>query len=242
MESREKPLRPASDLGGGEIPSAAAIHAAKKKRELARASDDKNASQIDLKASASIHLLSDDENSDEGESCTVRKFGPTSDTSKQMQVLSALDNADSGSDEEKFIEEQIYKGVYSIQKTHVTDEEASARDDIVPIQLVASQTCAPAVAFTPISVESLQSQLNSQLMQLREQQSSNNASLVKLRESVATAGEEINSLDSHSSSLSIKYLFFQEIRCYIRDLLLCLTEKVLLTLWVIDYTCMPDLC
>lgn len=168
------------------------------------------------------------DNSDEGESNTVRKFGPTSDTSKQMQVLSALDNADSGSDEDRFIEEQIYKGVYSFPKTHVAEHEIDAGGDTVPDQLVTPrpQTSAPAVTFTPISVDSLQSQLSSQLLQLKEQQSSNSNSLVKLRESVAAAGEEINSLGSHSSSLSIKYLFFQEIKCYIKDLLLCLTEKV----------------
>lgn len=221
-----------SELRGGEIPSPAAIHAAKKKRELARTSDDTFPSKLDLKTSANVPLVSDDDDDDEddeGESRTVRKFGPTNDTSKQMQVLSALDNADSGSDEERFIEEQIYKGVYSFPKVHVAINEAAS--DSVPSsynQEVTPQAYVPTVTFTPISVESLQSQLNSQLEQLREYQSSNKISLCKLEDNTSTASDEINSMDSKSKSLSIKYHFFQEVKGYIRDLLLCLTEKVLI--------------
>jgi GC-rich sequence DNA-binding factor len=222
---------------GGDIPSAAAIHAAKKKRELARAIDDSSSSHIEIKPTNVVS--DDDDNSDEEEA--ARKFGPTADASKQMQVLSALDNADSGSDEDKFVEEQMYKGVYSFPKAQMSAGEATVSNHnlppmynpVVPAQsyvpaqpYIPAQPYVPAVTFTPISVDSLQSQLSSQLSQLKEEQSSNEASLSRLKESMDTAQEEITSLERHSNSSSIQYHFFQEMRCYIRDLLLCLTEKV----------------
>lgn len=207
-------------LAEGVIPTPAAIHAAKKKRELARNySDDigTSTSQSRFKNAVPFNPISDDENSDDGvmESRTVRQFGVACDTSKQMEVLSALDNADSGSDEEKFNEEQIFKGVNSF-----------------PLPCETSETCAtsdlhvPSITFTPISVESLQSKFKSQLSYLKDQLSDNNNSTTKLTEDMKATNEEIITLDSHSQALAIKYQFFQEMRCHIRDLLLCLTEKV----------------
>lgn len=214
-------------LCDGVIPTPAAIHAAKKKRELARNSEDIISVQIDVKSAANAPLVSDDDdNSDEGESQTVRKFGPTNDTSKQMEVLSALDNADSGSDEEKFVEEQIYKGVYSFPKAYAADHKGTTGDSVSTNEEFTPEVSFPSVTFTPISVESLQSQLNCQLVQLRENQSSNSSCLCKLTENIQAADEEIISMDSHSQVLSLRYQFFQEIRCYVKDLLLCLTEKV----------------
>lgn len=232
-EGKPPPTYSLAQLCDGEIPSPAAIHAAKKRRELARNNDDTGVSQIDIKTSVDVHLVSDDDDEDEdnidggGGAHTVRKFGLITDTSKQMQVLSALDNADSGSDEERFNEEQIYKGVYSFPKAHVTNsEDAVTKKKVVQNQVFTPQVSVPTITFTPISVESLQSQLNSQLVQLREQQSDNNDALCRLAENIKTADEEIVSMDTHSHALSIRYQFFQEMRCYIRDLLSCLTEKV----------------
>lgn len=205
----------------GIIPTPAAIHAAKKKRELARNySDDivTSTSQSRFKNAVPFNPISDDENSDDGvmESQTVRQFGVAHDTSKQMEVLSALDNANSGSDEEKFNEEQIFKGVYNFPLSCETSEACAVSDIHIP-----------SITFIPISVESLQSKLISQLSYLKEQQSDNNNSTTKLTEDMKTVNAEIKTMDSHSQALAIKYHFFQEMRCHIRDLLLCLTEKVM---------------
>ena len=205
----------------GIIPTPAAIHAAKKKRELARnyRDDIGTSTSQRFKNAVPFNPISDDENSDDGviESQSVRQFGVACDTSKQMQVLSALDNADSGSDEEKFNEEQIFKGVYNFPLPSESTSDVCGASDIHISSIV----------FTPISVESLQSKLKSQLSYLKGQLSDNNNSTTKLNEDMKAANEEINAMDSHSQALAIKYQFFQETRCHIRDLLLCLTEKVI---------------
>ena len=212
-----------SELNKGEIPSAAAIHAARKKREMARSfSSGVSPNQIMIKKTGH-QGVSDDENS-EDESQTVRQFGVSSDPSKQMEVLSAMDNAASGSDEERFIEEQMCKGVYTFPsisghntKCQETSQQAISQD--VPISSIP-------VVSVPISVVSLQSQLNSQLEVLKERHLNNESMLTKLKDDIQTAYDEVSTIEKHSQTLSIKYQFFQEMRCYVKDLLLCLTEKV----------------
>lgn len=221
-----------SQLSEGKIPSAAAIHAARKKRELARnigCNVDPN--QISLKKSDRGNLISDDDddNSDEGEG-EPRQFGITQDASKQMRVLSAMDNATSGSDEEKFIEDQIYKGVYSFPLTGPEDNKSdvdNSQDNSDRTRIDKTVVSFPEVSCTPISVESVQSQLNHQLLHLKEQRSNNFDTIHKCKGDIQTASTEIESMERHSQELSVKYQFFQEIRSYIKDLLSCLTEKVL---------------
>lgn len=220
-----------SQLSKGAIPSPAAIHAARKKRELARSFVSDN-NQIILKKSVPSDLISDDdENSDEG-STTVRQFGVTSDSSKQMEVLSAMDNAASGSDEEKFIEEQIYKGVYNLPigatvGNQIETSQWNENTEVPSNTPIPPNVSIPTITFTPISVESLQSQLRCQLVHLQEQQSKNNDAVRKLDQDIQAAESGIKAMESHSQTLPIQYQFFQEMKCYIRDLLLCLTEKVL---------------
>ena len=203
-----------SMLNSGEIPSAAAIHAARKKREMARHI---NSDTIKLtENNSNTPDMSDDENSGDElvGSRTVRHFGISQDSSKQMKVLSAMDEAASGSDEDKFVEDQICKGVYTFPLTSVKSHDIISFDNN------------RALTSVPISVETLQSQLSTQLEVLREQRASNKSMLNKLKEDRNTAGVEIDTMEELSKALSIRYQFFQEIQSYVKDLLLCVTEKV----------------
>lgn len=231
-QPEDEHLTALSQLTAGVIPSAAAIHAARKKRELARnVVGEAGANWIGVKQPGNSNILSDDENSDGGEdSKSVRQFGIAQDTSKQMEVLSAIDNAASGSDEEKFIEEQLYKGSYSYPSTVVSTSVTDPQDlEDYPEPLVNKVHVADfsAPTMTAISVESLQSQLGSQLERLKDQLSLNSVAIQKSKEDIRVAENEITDLELHSQTLAMRYQFFQEMKGYIRDLLLCLTEKVL---------------
>lgn len=149
-----------------------------------------------------------------------------------MEVLSAMDNAASGSDEEKFIEEQIYKGVYNLPigvtvSNQIESSQWNENTEVPSNTPIPPNVSIPTITFTPISVESLQSQLRCQLVHLQEQQSKNNDAVQKLDQDIQAAESGIKAMESHSQTLPIQYQFFQEMKCYIRDLLLCLTEKVL---------------
>ncbi len=120
-------------LKDGYIPDAHMIHAARKKREIARqlgtaGDSDQNVMLLNSArskkksdtAKGKSRLIREDENdkSDEGsgegeDEGPAMMFGKKTEVSRQMQVISAMENAESGSDEERFIEEQINKGVKS---------------------------------------------------------------------------------------------------------------------------------
>ena len=239
-EVEKTPSSVLSQLSEGVIPSAAAIHAARKKRELARnLGSDSGGNKINFKKQS--NLISDDEDDDDddensdgavdGPPSGIRQFGITTDNSKQMEVLSAMDNAASGSDEEKFVEEQIHKGVYSFP-TSTTDSKCIVADysdnpNVFSDGVTVTNEPVPkGIVLTPISVESVKSQLQCQLMHLKEQRARNSDLENKLENDMLTANDEIIAMDGHSSASSLRYQFFQEVKGYVRDLTMCLTEKV----------------
>ena len=229
-----------SQVSRGVIPNAAAIHAARKRRELARNTGAESGSYIGLSSSVDAPQQQsqrsneeDDDISDE-ESDRVRQFGVKQDTTKQMEVLSAMDNAESGSDEDKFEEEQIHKGSYAFPTPSAPESQYAPVQYEEPVQVQRTQMGMSAavlesdIKLTPISIESIQSQLRTQLNLLHEQHSSNDDSIRKLSEDLEGAHREIEEAESKSLTLSMRYQFFQETKGYVKDLLLCLTEKVCL--------------
>ena len=132
-EQDEPQFSLAHRLSEGYIPDANMIYAARKKREIARQlggtgesssvmlfNSAKSSSSSSKTAKGKSRLIREDENdkSDEGsggedDEGPAMMFGQKKEQSRQMQVLNAMENAESGSDEERFIEEQINKGVKS---------------------------------------------------------------------------------------------------------------------------------
>ena len=133
-DNQDEPLFSlAHRLKDGYIPDAHMIYEARKKREIARqlgttGDSDQNVMLLNSArsgkksstAKGKSRLIREDENdkSDEGsgegeDEGPAMMFGKKTEVSRQMQVLSAMENAESGSDEERFIEEQINKGVKS---------------------------------------------------------------------------------------------------------------------------------
>jgi len=234
-----------TQMSKGVIPNAAAIHAARKQRELARNTGAEAGSYMSLTSSAecvapqSQRANDEDDNSDE-EASEVRQFGVKQDPSKQMEVLSAMDNAESGSDEDKFEEEQIHKGSYafptpSAPESHYVPmqyEEPVPVPTQIPAAMLESN-----IKLTPVSIDSIKSQLKSQLSYLDEQRFSHEDSIRRLSEDLETAQSEIEMAESMSLTLSMRYQFFQEMKGYVKDLLLCLTEKVCLFMIGYVYNC-----
>ena len=234
-----------AQMSKGEIPNAAAIHAARKRRELARNTGAEAGNFMSLTSSAecvapdTARANDEDDNSDE-EAGQIRQFGLKQDPDKQMEVLSAMDNAESGSDEDKFEEEQIHKGSYAFSTLSAPESQYVSMQYEEPC-LVQSQIPAAvlesSIRLTPISIESIKSQLCSQLSHLHERRSSNEDSIRRLSDDLDTAQNEIKMAESMSLILSMRYQFFQEMKGYVKDLLLCLTEKVcMLVGWA--YMCM----
>ena len=301
-------------LKEGYIPDANMIYAARKRREIARqlgTSGDSSSQNVMLLNSArskktgsstvakgKSRLIREDDNdkSDEGsgdggDEGPAMMFGQKTEVSRQMQVLSAMENAESGSDEEMFIEQQINKGVKS--SIPVSDPGTSAGTSQQPMASLPSidqsflfgssaypgpsdpgseyapypapsyqptyhhhhQLPQPPPAqqaplsasyaapsgggvsqrmsrlkipdkLVPVTVESLKSRLQNRLGELKETHRSHTQRLERLQSDMETAEKEVVHLEEHSSSISVDYQFYQQMRGYVRDLLSCLTEKV----------------
>ena len=80
--------------------------------------------------------------------------------------------------------------------------------------------------LVPITVESLKSRLENRLGDLKETNHSHTQRLERLELDMTTAEKEIAHLEEHSSSISLDYQFYQQMKGYIHDLLSCHTEKV----------------
>lgn len=270
-EDSKEPLFSLSHrLSAGVIPDAAMVHAARKKREVMRKLGgqpqdympiDSSSSSRDDVAKGKSRLIREDEydksdDSDNEEEGPARTFGQRNDSSRQMQVLEALENAESGSDEERFVEEQINKGVsVNIPTSRPSTVQQPSTFDTSYLYPGLSEpppllTAPPPPTqqdvsnqmkrlhipekLVPITMESLKSRLENQLRDVREIHLSHKQRLERMETDAITAEKEIGELEQHTSSLSVEYQFYQQMRGYIRDLLSCLTEKVqvLILCWI----------
>lgn len=235
-------------ISAGLIPDSSLIHAARKQREMARkmgtgatgGSDfislDSNSTKKDSgRAKGKSRLVREDEydKSDESEEEGRGTFGERREVSKQMQVLTAMEEAGSGSDEERFVEEQINKAVkgcvVSDDRTphtySITKNETESITSLPPTLPTQPQVTIPET-LVPITVETLKSRLSQQLQELQSLHDIHTRRLEEMEEGLVTADREVGGLEEHINTMSLEYQFYQETRGYIRDLLSCLSEKV----------------
>ncbi len=229
----------------GVIPDNALIHAARKQRELARKTGNQPAAagsdfmSLDSngketgQAKGKSRLVREDEydKSDESDGEERGKFGKRPEVSRQMQVLTAMEEAGSGSDEDRFVEEQINKAVKGcvVSDTRPRQSYSLAQIETETESYVA--TSQPPVAsipdiLVPITVETLKSRLSQQLSELRSLHRKHEIRLEQMDSDIVTADREVGGLEDHISVGSLEYQFYQETRGYMKDLLSCLTEKV----------------
>ena len=259
-------------LSEGFIPDAATIHAFRKKREVARRLGSSGTEYMSLDggqqtpevASGKSRLVREDENdksdSEEEEGGKgARTFGKTDGPSKQMQVISALENVATDSEDEetrRWEEEQINKGVKVIapQKAppanqHVSQEaieqsflygtapylpppfNAPGMYDLQQEPFRAPPTAAsraPQIPenLVPITVETLKSRLTRQLEDIKQLHATHTQRLQQIVGDLEVAERDIGRVESLSGTVGKDYVFYQEMRGYLRDQLSCLAEKV----------------
>ncbi len=231
-------------ISTGVIPDSSLIHAARKQRELARKmgtqssavggdvmSLESTSREGGERAKGKSRLVREDEydKSDESDGEERGKFGRRTEVSRQMQVLAAMEEAGSGSDEERFVEEQINKAVKGCV---VTDTQPNQKSHI--LKQIESEhapvTSKPVVnipeILIPITMETLKSSLSQQLSELCSLHRKNENRLEELEGDLVTADQEVGELEQHIGGMSLEYQFYQETHGYLRDLLSCLSEKV----------------
>ncbi len=227
-------------ISAGVIPDSSLIHAARKQRELARKMGTQSSAiggdVISLeskersgRAKGKSRLVREDEydKSDESEGEERGKFGHRTEVSRQMQVLTAMEEAGSGSDEERFVEEQINKAVKGCVVTDTLPNQTSLRQiEIENAPVISKPVVNIPEVLVPITLETLKSSLSQQLSELRSLHRKNETRLEELEGDLVTADQEVGGLEQHIGGMSLEYQFYQEKRGYLRDLLSCLAEKV----------------
>ncbi len=240
----------------GVIPDNALIHAARKQRELARKTGGQPAAagndfmSLDSneketgRAKGKSRLVREDEydKSDESDGEERGKFGKRAEVSRQMQVLTAMEEAGSGSDEDRFVEEQINKAVKGCVVSDVTRPRQSYSLGQTETESYVTTSQPPVASIpdilVPITVETLKSRLSQQLSELRSLHRKHEIRLEEMESDIVTADQEVGGLEDHISRGSIEYQFYQETRGYMKDLLSCLTEKVMECLLSKIYSCL----
>lgn len=230
-------------ISAGVIPDSSLIHAARKQRELARKmgthSSATGGDVISLestsregsgggRAKGKSRLVREDEydKSDESEGEERGKFGRRAEVSKQMQVLAAMEEAGSGSDEERFVEEQINKAVKGCVVSDAQPNQSLRQIENENPPVTTKPIVSIPEVLVPITMETLKSSLSQQLAELHSLHRRNESRLEELEGDLVTADQENEELEQHIGGMSLEYQFYQETHGYIRDLLSCLSEKV----------------
>ncbi|XP_019855914.1 PREDICTED: PAX3- and PAX7-binding protein 1-like [Amphimedon queenslandica] len=254
-------------LHAGIVPDATMIHAIRKKRQLVRErggggggrgleymSLDKDDKKAPKAASGKSRLIREDENdkSDEeeeeeegGSGLTSRHmtFGKKKEPARQLQVLSALENIDSESEDEetqRWEEEQINKGIKA--SNPLPADEPVTINSLDPLtqsfiygidyqqQQYQQQTRAPppppvSVKFVPVTFDSLKSRLSNRLQELKDSVANHRRQLDQVMADVKDANDFIEGADTSITRIEEHYLFYQQMKGYLRDLLSCLAIK-----------------
>uniref|UniRef100_A0A673KI06 GCF C-terminal domain-containing protein n=1 Tax=Sinocyclocheilus rhinocerous TaxID=307959 RepID=A0A673KI06_9TELE len=244
-----------SSLRPGEIPDAAFIHAARKRRQMARELGGE-APLVENEAT-NKRLTHEDENDgsdDEDEKRIV--FSGVKMKSQRQKIAEEIgiecsdDEAlDDGQDEEvsRWEQEQIRKGI-SIPQDPTMYYQGSydaqpygasyampfsyaatvGADNSKPLKAEPSVPSypIPSCDLTPITTDLVKKRLKDRLSFMRHGHDSNARRFEQIQEELEASKKTIQLLEGSSQEAADKYRFLQEMRGYVGDLLECFSEKV----------------
>ncbi|CAB1333317.1 unnamed protein product [Coregonus sp. 'balchen'] len=243
--SNTSTLSTLSNLRPGEIPDAAFIHAARKRRQMARElggdaplvetdtpkkrlvreeeeegdgsddDDDEEEKRISFKGSDDEAL--DTGGQDEEVSRWEQEQIRKGTSIPQVQSCQP-DDSGSGSmyyQSNSYDPQQPYSSTYSLPYSYISKAEGCA--------LVYS---APGGDLSPVTADLVKTRLRDRLSQMRVGHDANAKRYDQIQEELEAAQNTIRRLEGSSNDDAEQYKFLQEMRGYVRDLLECFGEKV----------------
>ncbi|KQK75354.1 PAX3- and PAX7-binding protein 1 [Amazona aestiva] len=232
-------------LRPGEIPDAAFIHAARKKRQMARELGD--FTPVDSEPGKG-RLVREDENdaSDDEDDDEKRRIVFTVKEKSQRQKIaeeiafflltSRLNN--SGKEElvqpsqpaevnnlyyQNTYQTLSYGSSYGVPYTYTaygsSETKSQKTDNTVPFKT-------PSNEMTPVTIDLVKKQLKDRLDSMKELHKANRQQYEKHQQSREDSTKAIERLEGSSGGIGEQYKFLQEMRGYVQDLLECFSEKV----------------
>uniref|UniRef100_A0A8C3R2S2 GC-rich sequence DNA-binding factor 2 n=1 Tax=Cyanoderma ruficeps TaxID=181631 RepID=A0A8C3R2S2_9PASS len=206
------------DLSPGNIPSAADVEAARRKRHLARTEADylpldvPNSPQVPHRRGSS-----DLESEDESETRNL-DFAPRMRTLRQRMTEDMVSLGDGSSDDEaKWEEQQIKKAVKLSQEIC---DDASVRQ---------YQPSKPkfdtSVSLPPVSLEIVKKRLTERITSLQDVHRAHQREYEKYMEDIESSKMSVQELEK-SSDAALNYKFYRAMKTYVENLINCLNEKL----------------
>ncbi|XP_061215008.1 PAX3- and PAX7-binding protein 1 isoform X3 [Neopsephotus bourkii] len=208
-------------LRPGEIPDAAFIHAARKKRQMARELGDFTPvdSEPGIEGSDDEALVAgeQDEELSRWEQEQIRKGIniPQVQPSQPAEVNNLY--------YQNTYQTLSYGSSYGVPYTYTaygsSETKSQKTDNTVPFKT-------PSNEMTPVTIDLVKKQLKDRLDSMKELHKANRQQYEKHQQSREDSTKTIERLEGSSGGIGEQYKFLQEMRGYVQDLLECFSEKV----------------
>lgn len=205
------------------IPDAAFIQAARRKRELARAQEDYIS--LDVKHTSTISGMkknSDEDSESEPDDHENRiLFTPKPQTLRQRMAEETTTRSEESQEDENqdiWEEQQMRKAVKitegrDIDLSHSSESQTVKRFDT-------------SVSFPPVNLEIIKKQLNTRLTLLQDTHRSHLREYEKYIQDVKSSKSTIQNLEN-SSNQALNFKFYKSMKIYVENLIDCLNEKII---------------
>ncbi|XP_047637620.1 intron Large complex component GCFC2 isoform X3 [Phacochoerus africanus] len=208
------------------VPDAAFIQAAYRKRELARAQEDYIS--LDVKHVSSISNMKKNSEGSESEPDdheNIIPFTPKPQTLRQRMAEETTNrdeetSEDSQEDENQdtWEQQQMRKAVKITEGRDIDLSYSSESQTVKKFDV--------SISFPPINLEIIKKQLNNRLTLLQDTHRSHLREYEKYMEDIKTSKSTIQNLEN-SSSQALNFKFYKSRKIYVENLIDCLNEKII---------------
>ncbi|KAM6273043.1 intron Large complex component GCFC2 isoform 2-T2 [Spheniscus humboldti] len=208
------------DLSPGDIPSAACIDAARRKRHLARTRADYLPLDVSNSHQVSQRRESSDLESEDESDMKTLNFVPKMRTLRQRMTEHMASVSDESSEDEaqiKWEEQQIKKAVKLSQETY---DDASLHKS-----QPAKPKFDPSVSLPPVNLEIVKKRLTERITSLQDVHRAHQREYEKYMEDIESSKLTVQELEK-SSDAALNYKFYRAMKTYVENLINCLNEKL----------------
>ncbi|KAM9382221.1 intron Large complex component GCFC2 [Phaethornis superciliosus] len=214
------PQRRKKDLSPRNIPSAACVEAARRKRHRARTGADYLPLDVSNSHQVSGRRESSDLESEDESDLKNLSFVPKTRTLRQRMAEHMVSVSGESSEDEaqiKWEEQQIKKAVKLSQET-------SGDDSLRKFQ-PAKPRFDPSVSLPPVNLEDVKKRLTERITSLQDVHRAHQREYEKYMEDIASSEVTVQELEK-SSDAALNYKFYRAMKTYAENLINCLNEKL----------------
>ncbi|XP_052575189.1 intron Large complex component GCFC2 isoform X2 [Peromyscus californicus insignis] len=211
-----------------QIPDAAFIQEARRKRELARAPGDYISLDVHHPPTTSDSKRSNEEDPDSSDPDDYEKrilFAPKPQTLRQrMAEETSIRNEEaseeSQEDENQDIweQQQMRKAVKIVEGQNIDLSRSSESQTLKKFDT--------SISFPPVNLEIIKKQLNNRLTLLQDTHRSHQREYEKYLEDIKSSKTAIQNLES-ASDQTLNYKFYKGMKIYVENIIDCLNEKII---------------